>query len=217
MKPLLVLMIVLAAAVVFAGQAYYQFPETDSLNDGDRILVFDNISSTSRNITGAKIKQEAVSAVNAPSDNPLVKQPATSTNPYQRVMEIKDANGVIKQWSNAKGQLYFGTPKALAVTAVSPANGATGVDVATVPSVTINKASDATISTILIVGSSTDPATSDGGITWTIPATLAASTTYTIRVVKNSIVQTDGETTSSCGTVMTDNAGVCESTFTTAP
>jgi len=112
-----------------------------------------------------------------------------------------------------------------AAPSVFPANGATGVDVASVPYVEFNKNTFVTISSMYIQGDSTDPVMgeyissvdSDIHPVWTIPLTLAANTTYTIKVVKSAVEQDAMELSSSCGTTMTDNAGVCESTFTTAP
>lgn len=207
----------LLPSMLFAAETYYNFPDATSLPDAGRILMRDG--SSNKNITGAKLKDEVRTAV---SDTALSSQPVSGTNAYKRVAEFKNSSGVITSYITANGTLVIGTPVALAVTSVFPVNGATGVDVAAVPQVGTNIGFEATISNLYIVGSSVAPVDASGeyqSLTnlWNIPATLAAGTTYTIRFLKNDIVQTSGETTSSCGTYMTDNAGVCESTFTTSP
>lgn len=255
MKRLAMIIAILAGAVMVQAAGWYQFPEQDTLGDTDRLMVFDNTSSATRNITGLKLKQdiaafvnlsttinlanttEALDLLNGPSDTPLVKIPGPSAGTYTRTFEIKDSSGNVKMYANAggtiviTGQLVLGTvPAPLAVTDVFPDNGATAVATSSVPYIDFNKGFTPSISTVYIVGNATAPVGASTCIsgcaegetpvyTWrvSIPATLAASTTYTIRVVKNNILQTDGETTSSCGTAMTDVSGVCESTFTTAP
>lgn len=211
------LLLILIPSVLFAAEAYYNFPDATSLPDAGRMLLRDG--SNNKNITGAKLKDEVRTAI---SDTALSAQPIDVSNQYKRVAEFKNSSGVITSYITANGALVLGTPVALAVTSVYPANGATGVSISDIPQVGTNINFGATISNLYVVGSSVDPVSADGAYTastnlWNIPATLAANTTYTIRFVKNSIVQTTGETTSSCGTAMTDNAGVCESTFTTAP
>lgn len=248
MKRLAMIIAILAGAVMVQAAGWYQFPEQDTLGDADRLMVFDNTSSATRNITGLKLKQdiaafvnmsssinlanttEALELLNGPSDEPLVKQAGPSATTYTRVFEVKDKTGKIFMYMQNNGVTTYGTPKALAVSSVFPANGATAVATSSVPYVDFNKEFTPSISTVYIVGNATAPV---GALTCisgcgdgetpvyayrvSIPATLAAGTTYTIRVVKNNILQTDGETTSSCGTAMTDVAGVCQSTFTTAP
>lgn len=244
MKKLYALLFILIPCALFAAETYYNFPDATSLPDNSRVLMHDpNITDPrdrNRNITGLKLKQEIaafanmsttinittadqlLTTLNNPVTRALTKKAATDASEYARQIEVKDATGKITYYVQANGTITIGTPLALAVSDVYPANGATGVVISEVPYVTFNKAVLVDISTTYIQGSSTAPvgdSTNPGQTmqTWTIPATLAAGTTYTIKVVKNSILQTDGETTSSCGTAMTDVAGVCESTFTTAP
>lgn len=197
------------------------------------IAAFANMSTTI-NLANTT---EALDLLNGPSDTPLVKIPGPSAGTYTRTFEIKDSSGNIKMYANAAGTIVIagqlvlgGVPVALAVTDVFPDNAATSVATSSVPYIDFNKGLTPSISTVYIVGNATAPVyasvcisgcgegeTPVNRLRVSIPATLAAGTTYTIRVVKNSILQTDGETASSCGTAMTDNAGVCESTFTTAP
>ena len=217
-----------ALAAPPAPHTYYDWPEIVDLPDTGRIQIYDPREPVKldrhKNITGAKLKEEVVKAVNTPSDVPLQLQPSTATNPYQRKLEVHDANGKITMFITANGTMVFGTPVALAVTDIYPPNGATGVLTTTVPKLTTNIYISPYISTLYVQGSSANPIDPDGltvdnygkGNIWFIPATLVANTTYTIKFLRQSIVQTYGETTSSCGP-MTDNADVCESTFTTGP
>ena len=214
MKYLIIFMLMLPITVHAAGVQYYSYPDATTVPDNGRILMYDPATG-SKNITGATIRT-------TPSDTPLTSQPISGTNPYKRVAEFKDSTGKITSYITANGTLVLGTNVALAVTSVYPANGATGVSTSAIPQVGTNINFWATISNLYVVGSSTAPESADGSYSaftnlWNIPATLAANTTYTIRFLKNSIIQTTGETTSSCGTVMTDVSGVCQSTFTTAP
>lgn len=207
------MLLIFAVNAFAADRTYYSYPDATTVPDNARILMYDPATG-SRNVTGAKLRESV-------SDTPISSQPIDSS-PYKRVAEFKDSTGKITSYIQANGTLVLGTPVALAVSAVYPANGATGVAIDAVPYVTFNKAVYVSLSTTYIQGDSTAPAGNPNTPgqptqTWTIPSTLAAGTTYTIKVVKNNIPQTDGETTSSCGTTMTDNAGVCESTFTTAP
>lgn len=217
MKRLCALVFLLVPCTLFAAETYYNFPDATSLPNAGRILMRDG--SSNKNITGSKLKDEVRTAI---SDTALSAQPIDGSNAYKRVAEFKNSSGVITSYITANGTLVLGTPVALAVTSVYPSNGATGVSVSDIPQVGTNINFKATISNLYIVGSSTAPVSTDGASStstniWNIPATLAANTTYTIRFLKNSIIQTSGEITSSCGTAMTDVAGVCESTFTTAP
>lgn len=167
----------------------------------------------------------------------LVKRAAVGAGPYARVFEIKDGTGKIVQWTSAAGAMYFGTPLPLSIASVYPTNGATGVSNGTlfhyssttggwdywkrinttIPAVTFNKSTDVSISNLYIVGSSIAPQDIMGtaGIVWSFGNFSGTpGTMYTIRVVRGSITQTDGETASSCGTAMTDISGICTSTFT---
>lgn len=214
MKYLIIFMLMLPITVQAAGVQYYSYPDATTVPDNGRILMYDPATG-SKNITGATIRT-------TPSDTPLTAQPISGTNPYKRVAEFKNSSGVITSYITANGTMVLGTPVALAVTSVYPANGATGVSTSAIPQVGTNTTFEATISNLYVVGSSTAPVSADGASStstnlWNIPATLAANTTYTIRFLKNSINQITGDTTSSCGTAMTDVSGVCQSTFTTAP
>ena len=162
--------------------------------------------------------------------NKLVKRADATAGMYTRVMEIKDHLGKIVYFIQRDGQVNFGTPTPLSISSVYPTNGATNisngvwVDYSSsgggrirtnplVPAVTYNKSTTVSISTQYIQGSSIAP--TDGNTVWPfLNFSGAAATTYTMKVVRGSIIQTDGETTSSCGTAMTDVAGICTSTFT---
>lgn len=228
MKRLIVMLLLFAAALAAhaAGpRQYYDYPDAARLRDSSRILMYDNLSG-SRNITGAKLRAELSSqpvilgGIASPSSSALKKQAGAADGPYVRQLEVKDSTGKITMWINTSGQVTIGTPVPLSVVSVSPANGATNVPTSTAPKLTLNKSTnDVTISSLYIVGSAAVPIGDDysGNSIWVIPATLAPNTTYTIKFERQMIVQTDGETISSCGSAMTDVAGVCSSTFTTAP
>lgn len=160
----------------------------------------------------------------------LIKRAASGAGAYTRVLEVKDGTGKIVHWVDASGSLYFGTPISLSISSVYPANGATNVSNGvwvdysssgggrirtnpTIPAVTYNKSATVSISTQYIQGSSIAP--TDYNNIWAFNTfSGAAATTYTMKVVRGSIVQTDGESASSCGTAMTDVSGICTSTFT---
>jgi len=166
----------------------------------------------------------------------LIKRAAVGAGQYDRVFEVKDGTGKIVHWVNASGSMVFGTPISLSISSVYPTSGATGVSNgtwfhyssttggwdywqrinSTIPYVVFNKSTDVSISNLYIVGSSLVPVDNSGGqSTWAFNNFSGTpGTTYTMRVVRGSVVQTDGETTSSCGTAMTDISGICTSTFT---
>jgi len=235
--PRLVLTILLCMLPLCLGAAtyYYQKPDATTLPDTGRVLLYDPVTNSDKNITGLKLKQEIAAFAHLSSSRTvgtqagifgyiaqpgatMTKQAGATDSIYARQLEVKDQTGKIVYWVNASGQMIFGTPLDLSVSSVYPANGATGVayDGSVIPTVTFNKNTDATISTVYIVGNSTAPI-SDYGLEWRIPFNLAANTTYVIKVVKNSIVQTDGQTDSTCGAMTTKPDYSCESTFTTAP
>lgn len=225
-RHIITILLCLLASNALAGSYYYTKPDATSLPPSGRILMYDPNTGTDKNITGQTLRDqvapstdETLTAISQPSDLPLSVQPATGTNPYQRKLEIRDANGKITMFVTANGTQVFGTPVSLAVVSVSPANGATGVDVNAVPTITFNKAVAASVSKIYLQGNSTAPVFDLGTQSiWYIPsAPLIHGTTYTVVVAKNNIVQTDGETSSSCGGAMTDIGGVCQSTFVTTP
>lgn len=228
MKRLIVMLLLFAAALAAhaAGpRQYYDYPDAARLRDSSRILMYDNLSG-SRNITGAKLRAELSSqpvilgGIASPSSSALKKQAGAADGPYVRQVELRDSTGTITMWINASGQMIFGRPAPLSVVSVSPANGATNVPTSTIPEVTLSKSTaDVTISNLYISGSGVVPVGYDytSFTVWAIPVPLVPNTTYTIKFERQMIVQTDGETASSCGTAMTDVAGVCTSTFTTAP
>ncbi len=230
MKTLAITITILILAVTAGAAPYYGHPDMTTLPDNARVLVYDpNIPTATqrdRNITGAKLKSEIIKAIGDPSDAPLKKQPI-ATSPYIRQMEVRDSTGKITYYVTAGGTTTIGTPVPLTISLVSPANGATGVSTAVVPTVVFNKYVTATASSLYIVGISATPVSSsytgyDGATytddkTWTVPATLAPGTTYNIRVNLPLIGQDADDMSMTCG-VMTDlGEGVCESTFTTAP
>lgn len=160
----------------------------------------------------------------------LVKRADPAAGQYARVFEIKDHAGKIVYFIQRDGQVNFGTPTPLSISSVYPINGATNVSNGTwfnysttgggwqrinttTPGVTYNKSTIVSISTQYIQGSSIAPLGENAG--WVFPNfSGAAGATYTMKVVRGSIVQTDGESASSCGTAMTDISGICTSTFT---
>lgn len=221
MRFLILLFALIAGApqIVIAGTPYYSHPDMTTLPDNARVMIYDpNITpftARDRNITGAKLKSEIIKSIGDPSDASLKKQPI-ATSPYIRQMEVADSTGKITYYVTAGGTVVIGTPIPMTIAAVFPTNGATGVNASTtVPSVSFNKVVTATISGLYIVGNSTAPA--EGPVTYTIPATLAANTTYKVRVNLPLIGQDASDMSMTCG-VMTDlGDGLCESTFTTAP
>ena len=230
----LLIVIILPVICIAAQRQWWDAPDSATLPDNSKIQIYDPATG-SKTITGEHLKEQAVDAINTPRDTTLQKQPATSTNPYQRLYEAKDASGNIKWYVTAKGKMVIGLPKDLAVSSVYPANGATNVSNGTwfnysstsggynywgrinttTPAVTLNKSISASISTIYIQGSSIAPGSNYDPTVWTFGSfSGAAGTTYTMKVVKGYIVQEDGQTGSSCGSAMTEVAGVCQSTFT---
>jgi hypothetical protein len=240
-----ILLCCLLPTVSIAGSYYYTKPDATSLPPSGRILMYDPNTGTDKNITGTVLRSqvapstdETLTAISQPTDKALSVQPSSTASPYYRKTEFKDKDGIIKMYINAggtvviTGQLILGSiPVALAVSSAYPINGATGVDINAVPYVVFNKGANVSLSTLYLDGNSTAPVLQEvclsgcvGGQIpiverrYTIPAApLIHGTTYTMKVVKNSILQTDGETASSCGTAMTDVSGICQSTFVTTP
>lgn len=215
MRHIIAFLLVILPVSVFAGTPYYSFLDITNIPDSSRVLIRDTVNNIDYNITWAKLKSEVIKSIGEPSDAPLKKQPV-ATSPYIRQMEVRDSTGKITYYVTAGGTITIGTPKPLSIAAVSPSNGATGIPVSgTIPAVAFNKEVTATISSLYIVNNGTAPI--EGPITYTIPATLTAGTTYKIRVNLPLIGQDADDMSMSCG-VMTDlGAGLCESTFTTAP
>lgn len=214
-----------AVAIQAATMQYYSYPTVKRLYDNSRVLIYANASG-SRNITGAQLKSEIVtqSSVNAAiatatNATPLTKRAGSGDSAYVRQLEVKDSSGTITMWINASGQMIFGTPVPLTVSSVYPANGATGLTNAilrytTPPAITFNKSDHPS-------GVLTPTAGSYGtheGIASTFNNFSGTpGVTYTFTANRVTYVQTDGETTSTCGSAMADVAGVCTSTFTMAP
>lgn len=214
-----------AASALAAGSYYYTKPDAATLPDNGRILMYDPNTNSDKNITGSILKQQVVpsqqtilDSIAAPSATTLRKQSPAGASPYSRQVEIKDSTGKIVTYITANGAIRIGTPRSLAITGVWPANGATGVAVTSWPYVTFNKDVMLNITMMYIVGDATAPYAPGENTAWYLPTvSLLPNTTYTIRVARQLITQTDGETASSCGDAMLDVAGVCQSTFTTAP
>ncbi len=205
----ILLVLVLLSVNALAEQRPWHNPPggaSSTLPDNAKIQIY-TPSAGSQTVTGSVIRT-------TPSDTPLSTQPISNANPYQRVAEFRNAAGVITSYITANGTLVLGTPVALAVTSVYPANGATGVSISDVPQLTTNIAAYPPTSVLYVQGSSAAPVCADN--ICNIPATLAPNTTYTIKFLRQNIVHTSGETTSSCGP-MPDVSGVCQSTFTTGP
>lgn len=220
------ILLCLLSGNALAGEFWFNQPEIPSVPSNTKYLLHNVTANTDHTITDQTLRNhmqpstdETLTTISQPSDLPLSVQPATGTNPYQRKLEVRDSTGKITMFATANGTMVFGTPAALAVASVSPVNGATGVDVNAVPTITFNKAVAASVAEIYLQGNSTAPVFDLGTQSiWYIPAApLIHGTTYTVVVAKNNIVQTDGETSSSCGTAMTDVGGVCQSTFATTP
>lgn len=216
---------VLAVTATAADKTYYGYPNAKRLRDTGRIQFYDNLSGT-RNLTGAQLKSEIVTqgSVNAAiatatNATALTKRAGSGDNAYVRQLEVKNASGVITMWINASGQMVLGTPAALTVSAVYPANGATGLTNAilrytTPPSITFNK-SDHPNGVLTPDGGSNTDHSGATSIFNNFSGTPGAS--YTLTANRTTYVQQDGETTSSCGSAMADVAGVCTATFTMAP
>lgn len=209
-----------------AGAYYYTKPDAATLPDNGRILMYDPNTASDKNITGSTLKQQVapsqqtiLDSIGAPSATPLRKQAPVGASPYSRQVEIKDSiTGKIVTYITANGAIRIGTPRSLAITGVWPTNGATGVAITAYPYVTFNKDVSLDITQMYIVGDASAPYAPAENTAWYIWApNLLPNTTYTIVVKRQLITQTDGETASSCGDAMTDVAGVCQSTFTTAP
>lgn len=235
MKRLVVICILFITAVTIqaATQQYYNYPTVKRLYDNSRVLIYAN-NSGSRNITGAQLKSEVVTqaSVNAAlatatNASPLIKQAGSGDNSYVRQFEVRNASGTIVAWINTIGQMVFGTPKALAVSSVYPANGATNVSNGvwfnfstaglgwqrintTTPQITYNK-DDHPAGVISPTGGSTAVKRAEYSVFDNFSGIPGA--VYTITTNRLSYTQLDGETTSSCGSAMTDVGGVCTSTF----
>lgn len=219
MKTLTTIITLLILVTTAHAAPYYIHPDMTTLPDNARVQIYDpNIpiaTQRDRNITGAKLKSEIIKSIGDPSDAPLKKQPI-ATSPYIRQMEVRDSTGKITYYVTAGGVVIIGTPVPITINAVSPSNGATGVDAATtIPAVAFNKEVTATLSSLYILDNATAPAA--GPTTYTIPATLAPGTTYKIRVNLPLIGQDADDMSMSCGVMSDLGEGVCESTFTTAP
>lgn len=211
-----------------AGAYYYTKPDATTLPDNGRILMYDPnlaVGDRDRNITGQVLKQQVVpsqqttlDSIATPSATTLRVQPAAGASPYSRKIEVHDPTGKIVMYVTANGAIRIGTPRSLAITGVYPTNGATGVATTKVPYVTFNKDVSLDITNMYIQGDATAPYAPGENTAWFLfTPNLLPNTTYTIRVARQLITQTDGETASSCGDAMQDVAGVCQSTFTTAP
>lgn len=214
----------LPAAAIAAGTPYYTKPDATGLPPSGRILMYDPVTGTDKNITGQVLREqvaptadETLTRIATPTDTPLSKQPV-NTSQYKRVAEFKDSTGKITSYIQAGGTLVIGTPKMLEVTAVNPANASTGYAGRPI-ALSFNKSPLATSGTYFYVTGVTATPYDDsnnGTIIW-IPAALYPNTAYTLNVLKNNLaaLQTDGETQASCGSVMTDTGTSCTSTFTT--
>lgn len=221
----LAIMIATAVTIQAAPVQYFGYPDVKRLYDNSRVLIYAN-SSGSRNITGAQLKSEIVNqtSVNAAigtatNATPLTKRAGAGDGAYVRQVEVRNSSDVITLWINASGQMVFGTPVPLTVSAVYPANGATGLTNAilrytTPPSITFNKG-DHPSGVLTPTGGSS--ASHDGATSIFINFSGAPGVTYTFTANRTTYVQTDGETTSTCGSAMSDVAGVCTATFTMAP
>ena len=208
MKNIIIALLLLPAMAFAASQQYYNYPDATTMPDNGRVLMYDPALG-SRNVTGAKLRT-------SPSDTPITAQPKTDTNPYKRTYESRDTNNNINYYVQANGGVVVvGTltigalaPAPLAVSSIVPANGATGFAGGPI-TLTFNKYPNSTSSSYMYVNGVTTANSWPGGGVITSAAYLAPSTSYTYKVVKNTLatLQTDGETTASCGTAMTDVSG----------
>lgn len=149
----------------------------------------------------------------------------SSQSIYRRVLEIKNAAGKVVYYVQAGGKVVIGTPIQLQVSSVWPANGATGLynmyssghssKGLTGSYVMYNKGAQVAYSSQQAIGGKRLSLSYLDTKAYFSNFSAASSTTYTIRVFRNKIPQTDGEWTSSCGARMTDVSGVCTSTFST--
>lgn len=239
MKKLLIITLILITALVAiaADKTYYSYPNAKRLRDTGRVLYYDNLSG-SRNLTGAQLKSEIVTqtTVNAAiatatNGTPLIKRSGSGDGQYVRQFEVKNASGVITMWINTLGQMVFGTPVSLAVSSVSPANGATNVSNGTwfnfstagtgwarinttTPTVTYNKY-EFPSAAISPTGGSTAGSSDNTRIFSNFSGVPGA--VYTITTNLSTQTQSDGETAWSCGAGMTNVANVCTSTFQMKP
>jgi hypothetical protein len=224
------ILFVSAVAALAADKYYYQYPNAVRMRDTARIQMYDNLSGT-RNITGSMMRYEATGG-----DEAFVKQAhsrysstsgLTPNSQYHRIFEIRNSDGQITYYVQANGRVTIGgNPSPLSVSAVYPANGSTGwynnYSTGVGTGKKFNVAYVLYSKSVPSVSSTTQQYIS--GVTQSLTNSInkvsfngfsaAAATTYTVRVHRGTIEQYDGEWTSTCG-VMTDNAGVCESTFTT--
>jgi hypothetical protein len=224
MTRLITILLCCLPTLATAAGYYYTKPDATSLPPSGRILMYDPNTGTDKNITGQVLRDqvqpstdETLTTISQPSDLPLSKQPVDSSQ-YKRVAEFKDSTGKITSYIQAGGTLVIGTPKMLEVTAVNPANASTGYAGGPI-AITFTKSPQATSgSYFYVTGVTATPYPStDYPAVIMVPAALWPNTAYTLNVVKNSLasLQTDGETTASCGTAMADVSGLCQSTFTT--
>jgi hypothetical protein len=154
-----------------------------------------------------------------------------TNNVYRRVLEVKNAKGIMTMYVNANGKIVIGgNPSPLTASSVYPTAGATAVSNGTwfnysstvggynywgrinkpVPYIAFNKGDHPTGS---ISGTGGSTATPSSQYTYFSNFSGATGTTYTMSFTRSTYMQTDGEITSSCG-AMSDAAGVCTSTFT---
>lgn len=217
-KIILFLLMMFAANAQAADQkkTYYSYPDAATMPDNGRIQMYDPALG-SLNVTGLTLRT-------TPSDTPLTAQPISGVNPYKRTFESRDSNGNINYYTQANGNVVVvgvltigaAAPAPLTVSSIAPANGSTGFIGGPI-TLTFNKYPNSTSSAYMYVNGVTTTNIWPGGSAITSTAYLAPSTSYTYKVVKNTLatLQIDGETTASCGTAMTDVGGVCQSTFTT--
>jgi hypothetical protein len=244
-KLYIVTLIVLCAASIQAAQLIYQFPDAGKMADTDRVYVYQstggNRNLTGSQFKYEALGGDDALSKQAQSSYSSVN-PNTPNSVHRRVMEVKDRTGKIMQYVTAIGRMVIGTPKALDIIGAAPASGTTGLfnnysvrrcafttcstmtgvywngkKMTTPVNVQYNKGVIVNTSQQYINGVSLgfDSGYTTGTKVQFLPFSSAAGTTYTVRALRQSILQTDGEWTSSCGAYMTDNAGDCELTFST--
>jgi len=238
-------LIFIAAVSFAATTQYYGFPDAVRMKANDRILMYPNASgSRNLTGTQFKYEAAGGDAplIKQAQNSYSSVNPNTPNSIHRRVLEVRNRTGVIMQYITAAGRMVLGTPQALAINSVSPVHGTTnlfnnysvrrcafttcstmtgvywnGKKMTTPIYVQYNKGSGVTTAQQYIVGKplAFDPTMSQGGKIQFLGFSTASATTYTLRVMREAIVQTDGEWTSSCGANMTDMGGYCESTFST--
>ena len=132
MQKLLIITIIMFCAVTLqAAQLFYQFPDATKLTDGDRLMIYQPISSNLNkgrplNLTGRGL-QNIIHRVAWPEGSTRVFQAVTSTTISNQIVNVvRDRRGVIRHMMYESGSQFYGTP-GYNHTYVYPFNGMTNV------------------------------------------------------------------------------------------